>query len=78
MQITQSHSTTGTGAHLRTMAQLPILLLLAVVAPGFAAEAVATGKKGTAQLIAPAVSTGTGLLLEPALTLPASKSHTRP
>jgi hypothetical protein len=70
MQITPSPSTTGIGAHLRKMAKLPIVLLLTVVAPGFADEAIATGKKGAAKPIAPAVSTGTGLLLEPALTLP--------
>jgi hypothetical protein len=45
-------------------------LFLVVAAPSHAAEAVASVKNGTVKLIAPAVSTGTGLLLEPALTLP--------
>ena len=48
-----------------TVASLIVLFLLAVAAP---VRAAATDK--TAKLIAPAVSTGTGLLLEPALTLP--------
>jgi hypothetical protein len=43
-------------------------LVIAVTSP--AAEAVESVKGGTNKLIAPAVSTGTGLLLEPALTLP--------
>ena len=49
---------------------LIILSLLNVAAPGHAADAVEPAKDEANKLIAPAVSTGTGLLLEPALTLP--------
>jgi hypothetical protein len=44
--------------------------MLAIAGTSQAAEALAPNKDGSVKLIAPAVSTGTGLLLEPALTLP--------
>ena len=58
------------GVHPRIVANLLVLLLLTVTAPVHAGDAVEPVKDGTVKLIAPAVSTGTGLLLEPALTLP--------
>ena len=54
----------------RTVSNLLILLLLAVAVPVHADEAVEPARDKALKLIAPAVSTGTGLLLEPALTLP--------
>ncbi len=47
-----------------------LLLLLALSAPVHADDAVEPGEDKAPKLIAPAASTGTGLLLQPALTLP--------
>jgi hypothetical protein len=52
------------------VACLFILSFLAAALPVCAAEAAEPAKDNGPNLIAPAVSTGTGLLLEPALTLP--------
>ncbi|GEM_PF-1774235 len=54
----------------RTARSLPILLLLIASAPVHAAEVAEHPDDGSLELLAPAVSTGTGLLLELALTLP--------
>jgi hypothetical protein len=56
--------------HAGTVAGLLGLLLLAVSPPVQAADASDPAKDESSNLIAPAVSLGTGLLLEPALTLP--------
>jgi len=62
--------------HLRTdmsfpaVANLIVLLLVVSMSPVAAADAVASANDDDPRLIAPAVSLGTGLLLEPALTLP--------
>jgi len=53
-----------------TARSLFILLFLAVAAPVHAGDVVEPAQDKALELIAPAVSTGTGLLLEPALTLP--------
>ena len=47
-----------------------MVLFLSLAAPVHAGEVVEPAKEESPELIAPAVSTGTGLLLEPALTLP--------
>lgn len=47
-----------------------LLLLLALSAPVRAGDAIEPGEARAPNLIAPAASTGTGLLLQPALTLP--------
>ncbi|MEO6033939.1 MAG: cytochrome c [Verrucomicrobiota bacterium] len=54
----------------RTVARLLILSLLALAASVRAADTAEPGADKELKLIAPAVSTGTGLLLESALTLP--------
>ena len=59
----------GATVHRRAVALL-VLLALVIAVTSQAADAVEPVKGGTNNLIAPAVSTGTGLLLEPALTLP--------
>ena len=53
-----------------TVRNLLIVLLLTVAAPVHAGEAVESAHDKPLKLIAPAVSMGTGLLLDPALTLP--------
>ena len=70
MVSTPNKSSARTDAHSRAVTNLLVLLFLVVAAPSRAVEAIEPVKDGTVKLIAPAVSTGTGLLLEPALTLP--------
>jgi hypothetical protein len=55
---------------LRAVVHLIILFSLISTSPMAAADRVDSVKDDGPKLIAPAVSTGTGLLLEPALTLP--------
>ena len=63
-------SNRGVRSHSPTARALLILLLLAVSAPVDAGDAVEPAQDNALKLIAPAVSTGTGLLLQPVLTLP--------
>jgi hypothetical protein len=64
------NSDAATGARSRIAAGLFTLLFLALAAPVRAGEVVEPAKDEVPELIAPAMSTATGLLLEPALTLP--------
>jgi len=66
----QKNPNTDTCSLSGTARNLLILLFLAVAAPVHAGDEVAPAQDKALELIAPAVSTGTGLLLEPALTLP--------
>lgn len=56
--------------YLRAVAHLTALFWLASMPPVVAADASGSARDDGPKLIAPAVSLGTGLLLEPALTLP--------
>lgn len=70
MVSVQTVSNAGIDLRPRSVDPLLTLLLLAAAGPVFAQDAVEPVEGEILKLIAPAVSTGTGLLLEPALTLP--------
>ena len=70
MLSASNKSNVGTEVGSCIVRNLLVLLLLVVSAPVRAADTAEPATDKSLKLIAPAVSTGTGLLLEPALTLP--------